>query len=99
MIRATIIDDEENSIGTLKGLMDEYCEGIKVVSTANSAAAGIETILKNAPDIVFLDIAMTDGDGFEVLKALPEKRFEVIFTTAHHEYALKAFEFSALHYL
>jgi two-component system, LytTR family, response regulator len=99
MIRATIIDDEAKSIATLQGLIEEYCDGIKVVSTANSVAAGIDAVQKSAPDIVFLDIEMTDGDGFEVLKALPEKKFEVVFTTAYHDYALRAFEFSALHYL
>jgi two-component system LytT family response regulator len=99
MIRATIIDDEAKSIATLKGLIDEYCTGVSVVSTANSVASGIEALQKNPTDIVFLDIAMTDGDGFEVLKALPGKNFEVIFTTAYHDYALRAFEFSALHYL
>lgn len=99
MIRATIIDDEAKSIATLKGLIEEYCTGIDVVSTANSVASGIDTLQKTSPDIVFLDISMTDGDGFEVLKALSGKDFEVIFTTAYHDYALKAFEFSALHYL
>src|SRR4051812_47557882 len=99
MIRAAIIDDEENSINTLKALLKEYCNGVQVLYTAGSVEAGIKAIRENAPDILFLDITMADGDGFEVLTALPGLNFKTIFTTAHHEFALKAFEFSALHYL
>src|SRR4051812_38183847 len=99
MIRAAIIDDEENSINTLKALLKEYCDEVQVIYTAGSVEAGIKAIRENAPDILFLDITMADGDGFEILSNLPELNFKTIFTTAHHEYALKAFEFSALHYL
>lgn len=99
MIRACIIDDEMTSVAALQSLVREFCDGIKIVSTADSVSSGIESIRLHEPDLVFLDITMADGDGFGILTALPEMQFKVIFTTAHHEFALKAFEFSALHYL
>ncbi|MFA8437099.1 MAG: LytR/AlgR family response regulator transcription factor [Marinifilaceae bacterium] len=99
MIRTVLIDDENKSLLTLNRLIERYCPDVDVVDVAQSVKTGIECIEKNQPDMVFLDIAMPDGDGFEVLERVNYRDFEVIFTTAYNEYALKAFQFSALHYL
>lgn len=99
MIRAVIIDDEPLSIETLQNLIREYCPSIEVIATAVSVQEGVQVLRNQKPDLLFLDIAMPDGDGFEVLEQLAEKPFEVIFTTAYEEYAVKAFDFSAMNYL
>ena len=90
MIRAIIIDDEEKSRKLLNNLIDTYCQGIKVVGMAESAESGIKAIDEYKPDLVFLDIVMPGKDGFQMLEEITDKNFEVIFTTAYNEYAIKA---------
>lgn len=99
MITALLVDDESRSQATLTRLLTEYCPEIHITGTAGSVAEGVRAIDRLRPEIVFLDIALPDGDGFNLLDELPEKNFEVIFTTAHHEFATRAFELAALHYL
>ena len=99
MINAVIIDDEEISRKTLANLITEYFPDIKLSGTAGSVEEGIAIIRRHAPQLVFLDIAMPDGDGFEVLENTRDISFKTIFITAYHNYAIRAFEFSALHYL
>ncbi|WP_421918490.1 LytR/AlgR family response regulator transcription factor [Marinifilum sp.] len=99
MIRALIIDDEIKSQATLNKLLEKYCTGVEVVGFANNVKSGVEAIHDLSPNLVFLDISMPDGDGFEVLHQVQSRNFEVIFTTAYNDYAIKAFQFSALHYL
>lgn len=99
MIKAVIIEDEEKSGRFLNNLLNTYCSNVKVSGTAKSVTSAIELTRKEKPDLVFLDIILEDKNGFEVLKNLNERNFEVIFTTAHNEYALKAIKFSALDYL
>jgi two-component system LytT family response regulator len=98
-INAILVDDERNSLLTLEKLLQKYCPEVNVIGKAQNVEEGIKVINDKKPDLVFLDIAMPDGDGFEVLEKVSHKLFEVIFTTAYDQYALKAFEFSALHYL
>lgn len=99
MIRTLIIDDEIKSQTTLNKLIEKYCFEVEVVGFANNVKTGIEAINKLMPDLVFLDISMPDGDGFEVLKAVENRNFDLVFTTAFNDYAIKAFQYSALHYL
>lgn len=99
MIRTLIIDDEMKSQSTLHKLLEKYCTGVEVIGFANNVKTGVEAINNLNPDLVFLDISMPDGDGFEVLQQVPERNFEVVFTTAFNDYAIKAFQYSALHYL
>nr|WP_320118594.1 LytTR family DNA-binding domain-containing protein [uncultured Marinifilum sp.] len=99
MIRTLIIDDEIKSQTTLHKLIEKYCPEIEVVGFANNVKTGIDAIHKLTPDLVFLDIFMPDGDGFDVLKGTSDRNFDVVFTTAFNDYALKAFQYSALHYL
>lgn len=98
-IDAVIIDDEPRSREMLQNLINEYCKNIEVVATAGSVSAGIEAIAKYSPDLLFLDIEMNKETGFDLLEQLKEIDFEVIFTTAHENYALKAFKFCAIDYL
>ncbi|HYG15500.1 MAG TPA: LytTR family DNA-binding domain-containing protein [Bacteroidia bacterium] len=99
MINAVIIDDEEISRKTLANILNEYFPDIKLCGTACTVEEGISAIRKYTPRLVFLDIAMPDGDGFEVLENTRDIPCKTIFITAYHNYAIRAFEFSALHYL
>ena len=99
MLRAIIIDDELKSRELLKILIEEFCDGVSVVALCQNVSEGIESITRYAPDVVFLDIQMQRETGFDLLTKLGEINFEVIFTTAHSEFAIKAFKFSAIDYL
>ncbi len=98
-INTILIDDEDLSVISLKSIIKNYCPEINIIGQAQSAIEGVECINRLKPNLVFLDIAMPGGDGFEVLKNVSFTDFEVIFITAYNDYALKAFEFSALSYL
>lgn len=98
-LRAIIIDDEQNGINALKILIEKYVSNIKVVADTTKATQGIELIENYKPEIVFLDINMPEMDGFQLLQKLNWKNFDLIFTTAHEEYALKAIKANAIDYL
>lgn len=98
-IRTIIVDDESNSIEHLLRLLNAYCPHVQVIGTAGRVADAVGIIDRLQPDLVFLDITMPDGDGFEVLEQVKNKSFEVIFITASDQYAIRAFDFSAIHYL
>jgi two-component system LytT family response regulator len=99
MIRSVIIEDEAKSQKLLENLLHTYCPDIEVISMADSVDSGIQAINEYKPDLVFLDIILKDHDAFELLAKLDQTSFEIIFTTAHHEYAIKAIRVSALDYL
>jgi two-component system, LytTR family, response regulator len=99
MIKAIVIDDEKNNQELICNLLSSYAENIQVVSVADSVESGYQSILEHQPDLVFLDIQMPDGTGFDLLKKFEKVNFKVIFVTAHQEYAIEAFKYSALDYL
>lgn len=98
-IRAIIIDDEQAGRNLLKSMLNEACPNVNVVAEAANAADGIAKIKQHQPELVFLDIEMPGGDGFSVLDNFKSKDFQVIFTTAYNEYALKAIKYAALDYI
>jgi two-component system, LytTR family, response regulator len=99
MLKAILIDDEENSISSLKEKLLVHCPQVKIIACCNNATSGIEAIDSLQPDIVFLDIEMPVMNGFVMLQQLTYKNFELIFTTAYDHYAIKAIRYSALDYL
>jgi two-component system LytT family response regulator len=99
MIKAIVIDDETNNQELISNLLSSYAENIQVVSVADSVESGYHAIIEQQPDLVFLDIQMPDGTGFDLLKKFEKVNFKVIFVTAHQEYAIEAFKYSALDYL
>lgn len=99
MYRAIIIDDEPHGISCLRLLIERYITDLKVVAVTTEGMLGIELIENYKPEIVFLDINMPHLNGFELLEKLNYKDFNLIFTTAHHEYAVKAIKNNALDYL
>ena len=98
-IRTVIIEDEPKSLLTLQTLLERYCPDVMIVGTGNCVEAGVRVIEELAPELVFLDISMPDGDAFDLLNRIGKVEFGIIFITAYNDFALKAFEFSALHYL
>ena len=99
MIKALIIDDEQHCIEALELLVKKYCPGIELLDSCSDGFCGLDTISKHQPGLVFLDIAMPKMNGFEMLNRLERIDFEVIFTTAYDQYAIKAFKVSAVDYL
>ena len=99
MIRSIIVEDEKHSRETLRGMLDRYCKNVSIQAEAENYRGGIEAIRIHQPDVVFLDIQMPDGSGFRVLEELGEINFEIIFTTAFDQFAIKAIKYSALDYL
>ncbi|NNE54550.1 MAG: response regulator transcription factor, partial [Flavobacteriales bacterium] len=99
MLRAIIVDDEEDARGTLRAFISQFCKQVEIVEEADGVNDGYRKILNNDPDLVFLDIQMEDGTGFDLLQKIRNPQFNVIFCTAFDEYAIKAFKYSAIDYL
>lgn len=98
-IRTVLVDDDRTSMLTLESLLKKFFPAVQIVGKADSVAQAVSEINGTNPDLVFLDISLPDGEGFNVIEQTPDKRYEVIFITAYDQYVVKAFEFSALHYL
>ncbi len=99
MIKTVLIDDEANNIETLRNFIGKYCLDLQICATAKNVKQGIEIIKKHNPELVFLDIEMPDGTGFDILESLNDINFQLIFVTAYDNYAIKAFRYSALDYI
>jgi len=99
MLKAIIIDDEKNSREVLSKLVSTYCRGVAIVAEASNFEEGLEAISKHKPGLVFLDLEMPDANGLELFTRLDKMDFEVIITTGHQEYAVKAVKTAALDYL
>lgn len=99
MIKALIIDDEPAAIKTLQLMLERYVPEIEDLRTTMDPAEGIYLLKSYQPQILFLDIQMPLMSGFDVLRQFPHLPFNIIFTTAHDEYAIQAIRFSALDFL
>lgn len=99
MLRALIIDDEQKGINSLKLLIEKFTANVKVVAETTDPEKGVGLIEDFKPEIVFLDINMPVLNGFEVLQKLKHRNFNLIFTTAHQEFAIKALRENAIDYL
>ncbi len=99
MIDTVIIDDEQAAQITLMKFLQMHCPNVNIVGTADGVEEGLKLLNNKSIDLVFLDIKMNDGTGFDLLKRLPNIGFNLVFTTAYDEYALKAFKHSAIDYL
>jgi len=98
-LRAVIIEDEQKARRILQTLLEENCDNVKVVGIAEDVPTGVKTIIAENPDVVFLDIELPGFNGFELADFFTEINFEIIFTTAYSQYAIKAFQMSAVDYL
>ena len=99
MIKAVLVDDEKKSTLTLKKLLGMYCADFLVSGEADNIPDAIRIINETEPDVIFLDIEMADGTGFDLLKKFDDPFFRFVFVTAHSRYAVKAFKYSAMDYL
>jgi len=99
MIKSIIVDDELKCQESLKKILLTFCEGVEVLATCQNVAEARHAIAEFKPDVVFLDVQMQRETGFDLLSSLNDINFEVVFTTAHAEYALQAIKFSAIDYL
>lgn len=98
-LSAIIVDDEQHCIDRLLLLLEAHSNIIKVEGSCSSVEEAENLIKSKNPDIVFLDVQLNARTGFDLLNQIDEVDFEVIFTTAFDNYAIKAFKFSALDYL
>ena len=99
MIKAIIVDDELTAIKSLKWEIENFCTGIEVMDSFTNPLEAISAINYLKPDCVFLDIEMPEMDGFQLLRELNYRAFDLIITTAYDSYALKAFKENAVDYL
>lgn len=99
MITAIIIDDEAKGRMALREKLLAYCTQVHVIAEASNGQEALLLIQHHKPQLIFLDIEMPRMNGFEMLNALPEKNFHVIFTTAYDQYAIKAIKYAAFDYL
>lgn len=99
MITAIIIDDEAKGRFALRQKLQSYCTEVVVLAEAGDGIEAISTIEKHHPQLIFLDIEMPKMNGFEMLNAIKEKNFYIIFTTAYDQYAIKAIRYAAFDYL
>ncbi|GAB1308233.1 LytTR family DNA-binding domain-containing protein [Urechidicola sp. KH5] len=98
MLKIVIVDDENDALEALEWKLNRYIDDVEV-TLCNSPLESIDIINNLEPDVVFLDIQMPEMDGFTLLENLSYKKFNLIFTTAHDEFALKAIKVSAIDYL
>jgi two-component system LytT family response regulator len=99
MLRAILIDDEKNALIALRKMIEQFCPQVQVVGESHTAIEGIALINRLSPDVVFLDVEMPGGTGFDLLAALEKKTFITIFTTAHVQYTIPAIRAGAVDYL
>ena len=99
MIKAIIIDDEQNCIDSLAFDLRKNCKDVELFGSYTNSKEGLLAIKKQKPDLVFLDVQMPWMNGFEMLEMLDEINFAIIFTTAFDQFAAKAFRISAIDYL
>jgi two-component system, LytTR family, response regulator len=98
-IKVFIVDDENRSVRILSSLIAEYCPDLEITGSANTAKDAFRKIIKLPIDVLFLDIEMPMETGFDLLEKLRPCKFEVIFLTAHAQYAIKAFKYEAFDYI
>ncbi|MEL6274562.1 MAG: response regulator, partial [Bacteroidota bacterium] len=98
-IRTVLIDDEANARHLLGKLLEDLPFPINIISEADDVSSGLQLIKAEQPDLIFLDIQLKSGTGFDILNQLPDFKGEVIFVTAYDQYAIRAFDFAALGYL
>jgi two-component system LytT family response regulator len=94
-----LVDDEKKNRDSLAKLLNQYCPNVEMAGEAGSVDEAIEKVKQLKPDLVFLDVEMPNGTGFDFLRKVGKIDFRIIFVTAHSHYAIKAIRFSAVDYL
>ncbi len=99
MIRSVIIEDEKDSLENLKRMLNKHFSDIELVGEATTVKESITLLEEARPEVLFLDIELPDGNGFDLIDKTSHLDYKIIFVTAHDEYAIKAINFSALYYI
>ncbi|HEX8462864.1 MAG TPA: LytTR family DNA-binding domain-containing protein [Segetibacter sp.] len=99
MIKAIIVDDEKHNIENLRILIEKHCPDVIIAGSADTIREAILLIELQKPHVIFLDIQMGTSTGFDLLKNIAERNFEVIFVTAYDKYGIQAVKFAALDYI
>jgi len=99
MIKTIIIEDEKKSLEMLAAIIKKNCPELEIVGLAGGVNEGVELINARKPELVFLDISMPDGSGFDLLERVAGNKFELIFATASDQHAIRAIKYSACDYL
>lgn len=98
-MKAVIVDDEQSARDILTNLLERYCPEIKIVAQCEHVIEAVKKIKQFEPDVVFLDIEMPMYSGFELVEFFETSQFEIVFVSAYDEYAVRAFNVSAVDYL
>jgi two-component system, LytTR family, response regulator len=98
-LRCIIVDDEQSSRNVLRGYLQKYCPQVELLAEAENVQSALPLIRQYKPDLLFLDVEMPKGNGFDLLEQLDEVNFETIFVTAFDHYAIQALNYSAAYYL
>lgn len=98
-MRAVLVDDENSNLENLRSLLEKHCPQVDIMATAQNVNDAVGAIEYHLPDLVLMDIQMGEQTGFDVLRRLPIRNFEVIFVTAYDQYGIQAVKFAALDYL
>ena len=99
LIKTIIVDDSDKSRNVLTKLLNQEFPNVDIVGEADNITSAYNYIIEEMPDLVFLDIEMPNGNGFDLLKKFEQVPFQVIFVTAYDHYAIKAIKCSALDYI
>ena len=99
MLTALLVEDMPDALALLKNDLATHHPDIKVIATAQSVVTAAKALRQEQPDILFLDIMLGDGTGFDVLEIIPDLKSKIIFVTASDEYAIRAFKFAAIDYV
>jgi two-component system, LytTR family, response regulator len=99
MLTAILIDDMPQALQVLRNDLGEYCPEVNILGEANSVVSAAKLLRSMTPDVLFLDIMLGDGTGFDLLEIFPDLSSKVIFVTASEEFAIKAFRLAAIDYL
>lgn len=98
-MKTLIIDDEQSNIKNLSTLIQQFCPRLTLAGSANNIEKAVQQITLHQPELLLLDIQLGKQTGFDLLRLLPDKNFEVIFITAYNEYGIDAIKFAAVDYL
>jgi len=99
MVRTVMIDDDQLARKILYRIINQNFEELEIVGEASSVSEGLKLINETDPDLVFLDIEMPDGTGFDLIDQLTEVDFRLVFVTSYNDYAITAFKYSAFDYI
>ncbi|NQU33339.1 MAG: response regulator transcription factor [Bacteroidetes bacterium] len=99
MMRAVIIDDEKRARNYLRGILEDQFKEVEIVGEADGVATGCQLIESESPDLLFLDVQMQDGTGFDLLSKIVRSKYQIIFVSAYDRFAITAIKFSAVDYL